>query len=44
MTIEIRNRLQHGLVIGWSYFAPDEDHDWHEVTFYLLVVELYFRW
>ena len=45
--VNIINRLPHGLLVGWAYFTPDEEneeHNFYELNFYLLIIQLQFRW
>ena len=45
--VNIINRLPNGLILGWSYFAPDEEKEefnYYEFDLYLLIIQLQFRW
>jgi 1-acyl-sn-glycerol-3-phosphate acyltransferase len=44
MILEIRNRFSIGPVIGVSIFNPDENHDYAELVFHLIFIELAFIW
>lgn len=44
MEIHIINRIPTGVAFGWSYYSPDEDHDFEDLTIHLLIVDLRFLW
>jgi len=44
MEIQIINRIPAGVAIGWSYYSPDENHNYEEITFHLLLIDLRFVW
>ena len=44
MEILIINRVPTGAAIGWSFYDPDENHDFYELTIHLILVDIAFRW
>jgi len=42
--LEIQNRLNVGICIGWSYYDADEEFAWREFILYLGLVSLHFKW
>ena len=44
MEIQIINRIPTGVAIGWSYYSPDEDHDFEDLTFHLGIIDLRCIW
>jgi len=33
-----------GMILGWSYYPRDVENNYNEVNFYLLFIQLQYRW
>ena len=42
--IEIHNRITIGFALGWQYYAPDLEHDWTEITFFLGLISIVIKY
>ena len=43
MSIIIENRISIGFCLGFAYYAPDETHDFYELTLYLGLISIIFK-
>lgn len=44
MEIEIKNRIHLGPLIGVTVYPPEEGFEYTELTFYLIVIDISFKW
>ncbi len=44
MEIEIRSIIQNGMMVGFSCYPPDDSFSYNEVSIYLLIISVHFRW
>ena len=44
MEIQIINRLPMGVAFGFTYFEPDETHNFEDLTIHLVIIDLRFIW
>lgn len=44
MEIQIINRLPMGVALGFTYYEPDENHNFEDLTIHLVIVDLRFLW
>lgn len=44
MEIEIRSILHSGLMVGFACYPPERDFSYNEVSIYLLIISVHFRW
>lgn len=42
--LAISEFLKHGLKVGFSYYAPDENFDHHEFNVFVLFILFQIRW
>jgi hypothetical protein len=42
MEIHIINRIPNGIALGWTYYPPDRNHKFEELTLHLGVIDLRF--
>ena len=42
--LNIINRVDNGLLLGWSFYNPEDDFDFYEFSIYLLFVQFQLRW
>jgi len=44
--VSIINRIPSGLILGWSYYVPEDEGEfnYYEFDLYLLIVQIQFRW
>ena len=43
MSIIIENRLTIGFALGFAYYGPDSEYDYHELTLYLGLISVIFK-
>jgi hypothetical protein len=43
-TIELHNRIPIGFAIGWSFYGQDEDFNYSDLTLFLGLFSLSFKW
>jgi hypothetical protein len=44
MEIEIRSIIQNGMMVGFACYQPDDSFSYNEVSIYLLIISVHFRW
>jgi hypothetical protein len=44
MEIEFRSTLHTGLMIGFACYPPEKHFSYNEVSIYLLIISVHFRW
>jgi hypothetical protein len=44
MNLIIENLLPVGLLVGFEYYRPDEDYDFHELEISLLILRFTLTW
>ena len=42
--IEILNRIYIGLALGFQYYGKDDDHDWVELTIFVGLISIVFKY
>ena len=43
MSIIIDYRLTNGFALGFAYYGPDSEYDYHELTLYLGLISVIFK-
>lgn len=42
--LSIENRWNIGMAVGWSYYPPDDNHNYNELVVYVFLVSIIIRW
>ena len=42
--VAIENRWNVGMALGWSCYAPADEHNYNELVVYVFLVSIIIRW